>query len=107
MVSQQENRPCRQNQQEPQKTLNGTITRRTRGLPARRPSTVTADFISTLLGMTTVSQSRVSIEVPRQRVSCTRPSTSPMRTQSPTAMLRSACRDTPPMMLPSVTQRRL
>ena len=54
------------------------------GAPSRRPRMATRDFMSMLLGMTTVSQSRVSSKVERQRMSRTRPDSPSTFTQSPT-----------------------
>ena len=81
------------------------IQRRQAGaLPSPRPRIDTRPFMSVLLGMSTVSQLRVSMSVVRQRMSRTRPvSSESTRIQSPTCTELSSWIASPPSTLPSVS----
>jgi len=84
-------------------TMKLRIRRHCSGMPSRRPRMVRRDFMSWLLGMTTVSQLRVSIRVERQRMSRTWPPTPSTLTQSPTCTVLSIWMARPPSRLPSVS----
>ncbi len=83
--------------------LNHTQRRHCSGAPWCLPRMANCPFISWLLGITTVSQLRVSTSVARQLISTTRPDSSPDLIQSPTSTELSSCSDRPARILPSVS----